>query len=796
MSTSSSSEGGLSDIEQRAQVCRAAICALGTCADRYEMRSSKLLWCLTRRCSEKQADALKALADVLITDHAVSHKLEIIEEAISVYDQVLQFRPLGHERRDEAVSDLGDALCVFCVYNGTDNSRALRSFDLLREAVQLRSENHPLRAQSLHNLARALFVLGYSQRSGDLALLSECIQLNREALQLRTVGHPERIKSLGNLAVALTHYFEYCGDPESIEEGVHMSREVLQLLKPGHPLRDKSVENLAIALRRLAAFLGGLSTLAEAECLLREALALRPSGHPLRFRTLNNLACSLQTRYGLQALPTALSEAIALRREALNLVPASHPEWSVVMKDLANSLVVDFRYRRDLSSITEAITLLRHALPLLRSVGSPGRHHSMITLAEALLAQFDECKDRACLLEATALYHDALDLCPPGHADRAETLHRLGRLLSRPECQSWPKALALFCEAARNCSAGYSARPVLLSDMSKCFLDPASPFFDLGKGISHLSEGYSNELSHVNQRLGQAVSDLQNVETAYMDAMKNADVSIRDQYGSLILDLHAKIIGLLPRAANFGLDHKTRLQVITGSDEISRNAAARAVLLGRLSQAVELLEEGRGIFWSQTLHLRATVFDGIPDKDRENLLRLLRQLEFGTRNTENSDQTVSQREEALERRRQLDEEVQALISKIRAHSGCGRFLMPAAFQKLLCSLPNGFVVILNASKLGHHVLLLHKTAGLATSLELQPPSSGCTWVGLRARLPRDGGTEIGSNSEPYSRAMRKDSGQFSSLEVVLSQLWTFMVQPVISQLGLQVSDVATTNIRA
>jgi tetratricopeptide (TPR) repeat protein len=755
----------------------------------------KLLWCLTRRCSEKRADALKALADVLLADHAVSRKLEIIEEAISVYDQVLQFRPLGHERRAEAVNDLGDALCSFCVYNGIDDSRALRSFDLLREAVQLRPENHPLRDQSLHSLARALNFLGYQQRSGDLALLNECIQLNREALQLRTVGHPERVKSLGNLAGALMDHFDRCGDPSSIEEGVHMSREVLQLLKPGHPLRDRSLENLAIALRQLAAFQGGLSSLAEAECLLREALALRPSGHPLRFRTLNNLACSLQTRYGLQALPTALSEAIALRREALKLVPASHPEWSVVMKDLANSLVVDFRYRRDLSSITEAITLLRRAL-LLLSVGSPDRHHSMITLAEALLAQFDECKDRACLLEAIAVYHDTLDLCPPGHVDRPETLHRLGHLLSRPECQSWPKALALFCEAVRSCPAGYGARSVLLSDMSKCFLDPASPFFDLGKGISHPSEGYSNELSHVNQRLGQAVSDLRNVETAYIEAMKNAEFSIRDQYASLILDLHAKIIGLLPRAANFGLDHKTRLRVITGSDEISRNAAARAVLLGRISQAVELLEEGRGIFWSQTLHLRATVFDGIPAKDREILLRLLRQLEYGTRDTENSDQTVSQREEALERRRRLDEEVQALISKIRAYPGCSRFLMPAAFQNLFNSLPNGFVIILNASKIGHHVLLLHKTTRLATSLELQPPSSGFTWVGLRARLPRDGGTEMDSNSEPYSRAMRKDSGQYSSLEIVLSQLWTFMVQPVICQLGLQVSDVATTNLQS
>jgi hypothetical protein len=73
---------------------------------------------------DKHAKGLKALADSFRADHTVSHKRESIEEAISAYEQVLQLRPLGHEMRAEAVSDLGEALHAFCSHNGTDDTRA------------------------------------------------------------------------------------------------------------------------------------------------------------------------------------------------------------------------------------------------------------------------------------------------------------------------------------------------------------------------------------------------------------------------------------------------------------------------------------------------------------------------------------------------------------------------------------------------------------------------------------------------------------------------------------------------
>jgi tetratricopeptide (TPR) repeat protein len=720
-----------------------------------------------------------------MSDYARSFKHERVEEAISVFEEILELRPLGYGQRDEAVSNLGGALYLVCCYNKADSTRAHRSVELLREALRLRPSSHPLRDQALHKLAKCLTWL-CSQGDLSVTVLTESICLGREVLQLRPVGHPERDNALGDLASALMSLFEHCGDPTFMLECLSLNREALQLRKPGHPRRPMSLNNLANALWKLASFQGGLERLAEADSLLRELLELSPPGHIMRVRVLDNLANSLGTRYELQALPASLSESIALRRQAREILTEAHPEYTRIIHNLAESLVADFRARHQLSSVTEAIGLFRRSL-LLRPLEDPTRHYSLECLAEALLANFDECKDTVCLLEAIALQREVLNLRPRGHALRPVSLQRLGRQLCRREVCSWDEALALFREASEFCLAGSAACASLLSDMSVCFLDPSSPFFDLSAGISCLSDGYADELSHVNQRLGQAVSDLRRVETAYTLSTKDTDASTRASYNERVMDLHAQVIGLLPRVANFGLDHKTRLQVITGSDEVARNAAARALRLGCIPKAMEFLEAGRGIFWSQTLYLRSTEFDGVPGHDRETLIRLLQMLEYGARTAVGFDQTVAQREEAMEKRRQLNEEAETLISKIRTYPGCTRFLLPAAFNNLFEGLPDGFVVVLNTSKVAHHALLLNKATGLAASVELEPPPTGFDFAALRAGLPRDMDAQLALLDESPARAMRLDWGLVSSFDIALSQLWSSIVHPVIRALGLDVS---------
>jgi tetratricopeptide (TPR) repeat protein len=691
---------------------------------------------------------------------------------------------MGHEHRAESLNDLGDALFHLCCYHKAEETRSIRCIELLREGLRLRPPGHPLRDQSLHNLAKSLGTMLY-QQLGRLDIITECAALNREALQLRPLGHPERVVSLNNLANNIFSIYSHTGDTDSLAEAVIMRRAVLEMSPPGHASRCGALGSLSTSLRVSFENLGGSDTLAEAIKTMREAVELCPVQHPMRFWTLDSLASALALRCIYEGHSDSLTEGIDLGRQAIQLLSDSHPERARIMNNLAESLLNSFHITGDRHTLAEVLTLLRGVVTLKRR----GDYYDLAleSLATALAVKFDNNGDTEALSEAGDLHREALHFRPIGHPRRFWSLEGLARVLCRMESPSWPEALSCYQKALQACPVGYPARSRLLSGMSQCFLEPRSPFFSLSQGISCLSRAYADTLSHISGRLKSAPLDLGHLEAAYAASTKKDQTQPPTQDDERMLDLYTQVIGLLPLAANFGLNHSARLQALAGCDEVARNAAARAVHLGSLRQAIEMLEQGRGVFWTQTLHLRTTAFDGVPKDDCEELQHMLRLLDNGSRRMESQEQSTDQRERELDKRRQLNEAVQTLITKIRGYPGLDRFLLPPAFGALFGSLPDGFVVILNASRLAHHALLLHRATGLATSLALKLSGTDFDSEKLRDQLPRDMASVSKQEGENETRGLRRTGSSTRCFEDVLALLWTSAVQPVLDELRLNVS---------
>jgi hypothetical protein len=76
------------------------------------------------------------------------------------------------------------------------------------------------------------------------------------------------------------------------------------------------------------------------------------------------------------------------------------------------------------------------------------------------------------------------------------------------------------------------------------------------------------------------------------------------------LDAYQAATELLPHLAMLGLDLHSRQQaLISGSDGLAHNAAACAIRSAQYDKAVELLKEGRAVFWSQALQLCTSTAD-------------------------------------------------------------------------------------------------------------------------------------------------------------------------------------------
>jgi tetratricopeptide (TPR) repeat protein len=578
---------------------------------------------LTQRDSPESGAHLKKLADVLMKSYAVSQPASTLEDAIRVYKQALKLLLEGHQHHSIAVSDLGHALWYLCSQHEGDDARAARCIHLLRDVVRLRPEGHPMRDEALSALGKALFDLTFEQGQGLQDVIAESVNLNREALHLRPPGHPNRPTSLSNLANALWRSFESSGDLLLLSEVINLHCAALKLRPPGHTLRATSLISLGNVFSISFIHQGHFEHLEEGIVLLREAVPLCEVGHPFRFMALDNLAIALVHSFRHQGHSEAMSEALQLQRETLFLVPQGHPGHARMMCNLAESLLTSFREMGEAHCLAEAQSFFRQALNLTPPENA-FRGEILRLLADALQVRFDHYGGIETLTEAIVLQRQGLLLYPSGHWKRLASLENLARMLCRPECLSWVEAHALYSEALTICPTGYPSRARLLSGMSICYLDPNSPFFSPSQGLGMLNEGYTDGPSYLSQRLRFAVSDLQRVEAAYGATFRASHTS-SDVPGVVhdcdpVLELYSQVISLLPRVANFGLDHRTRLRAMAGTDEIARNAAARALRIYQVSQAVEILEEGRGVFWAQALHLRSTVFE---ESDPQSVARCI-----------------------------------------------------------------------------------------------------------------------------------------------------------------------------
>jgi hypothetical protein len=92
-----------------------------------------------------------------------------------------------------------------------------------------------------------------------------------------------------------------------------------------------------------------------------------------------------------------------------------------------------------------------------------------------------------------------------------------------------------------------------------------------------------------------------------------------------LLMVYSATIDLLLQVASFGLGPQTRFQAITNAGQLTAHGASHAISLCQLKQALEMLEAGRGTFWSQSLQLR-TQFSYFPVNMSHCLTKITRVL--------------------------------------------------------------------------------------------------------------------------------------------------------------------------
>ncbi|KAF8122938.1 TPR-like protein [Boletus edulis] len=691
-------------------------------------------------CTEKHHDrwvALNKIAFRLSTRYKQLGRVVDLDEAIVLDREALELRPQGHPDRSMSLNNL--AVRLWTRYNQLGAMVDLDEAIVLdREALELCPQGHPDRSMPLNNLAVRLSTR-YNQL-GAMADLDDAIVLDREALELCPQGHPDRSTSLNNLAIYLSTRFNQLGAMADLDDAIVLDREALELRPQGHPDRSMSLNNLAVDLSTRYNQLGAMVDLDEAIVLDREALELRPQGHPDRSTSLNNLALHLSTRYNQLGAMADLDDAIVLDREALELRPQGHPDRSTSLNNLALHLSTRYNQLGAMVDLDEAIVLDREALEL-RPQGHPDRSMSLNNLAVRLWTRYNQLGAMVDLDEAIVLDREALELCPQGHPDRSMPLNNLAVHLSTRYNQlgamaDLDDAIVLDREALELRPQGHPDRSTSLNNLA---IYLSTRFNQLGamadlddaivldrEALELRPQGHPDRSMSL-QSLASALytrfiqlrqaDDKKSIFSLYaqlVDApqlISSTDLSAARawirvaeefQHPSTLLAYETSLRLLIHHLSTLPSLPQHLIILKERSASLAVDAFSACLRRGARIRAVELLEQGRSVFWSQLNRLRFPLDDVMASGPTGRLLadefiHVVSLIRIAV-NSPGADQHG--------RLCHLNLEMQRIIINIRELPGLSRFLLPSLFSELQRAASGGPVIIVNASQYSCDALVI------------------------------------------------------------------------------------------
>jgi tetratricopeptide (TPR) repeat protein len=241
-------------------------------------------------------------------------------------------------------------------------------------------------------------------------------------------------------------------------------------------------------------------------------------------------------------------------------------------------------------------------------------------------------------------------------------------------------------------------------------------------------------------------------------------------------------INLLPHLGYIGQDAITRREALSHARGIACQAAAHELTSENTDTAIELLEQGRSVFWTQLLRLRSPQ-DVAPVEDTAQIDHLVQEL----RKTEDTDWAG---------RRRKAEELDALIACIRKKSGYGHFMAPRPFADLMTAVDglDGHVVILIPSDSVCDVVVLGATSG-SSRTHLRLPAVNVENLQMMSDLLRSAADHErrGDDTRGMKKVPSTTKAGPSRDDVVLGNLWDALVKPVVETLQLKVSISAASN---
>jgi tetratricopeptide (TPR) repeat protein len=566
--------------------------------------------------------------------------------------------------------------------------------------------------------------------TGDLAALEESTALLRRALEAVPPEHPLRASLMSNLAAVLQARFELTGDLAALEESIALLRRALEAVPPEHRISANLHNNLSVALLHLYVEGGDSGYLDEAVDAARRAVALSPADHPQKAGYLSNLGAALRSRYDRTGDLRDLHDAIDAAEMAFSSGAGSQPDRAVMQFNLGAALLNRFEAVGEPNDLDRAIELHRMAVTIT-SVGDPKRGDYLLDLGGSLRARFLAGGDPSDLERALDAVSAAIMETPPNEPRAAAYLSSLADLrfirYSRDsDINDAETAIEMWQRASAIHAAGVSVR-------LKAARSWGSAAAALGRWNS-AAEGYASAVS------------------------------------------------LLPLLVWRGMDRADRAWLLGQWAGVASDAAACMVNAGMPERALETLEAGRSVLWSELLGFETDLSS--LRQLRPDLASLLTRIRneiddigstaanVGEASPSEIDRTSSPlRDRRLGLARQWDR----LVAEVRMLPGLESFMRTPRLPGLLSAAAGGPVVVVNVSQWRCDALIVSSSGVQVVRL----PRLTLSEIVGRVRESMEALSVFQDDGAEITGFVRRERMIIETLE----WLWDTVAEPVTSALG-------------
>lgn len=685
--------------------------------------------------------------------------------------------------------------------------------DLLGGVVDVYPPDEPHRSADMANLATALQFRG--DRTGDLADLDRAVDVARAAARHCLPGSSEEGRRLTTLATVLSSRAHHTGDALDIVEAIQFATQAVRYTRPSDTgYRAVCLTALSGALGVRYELRGDPDDLDQAITHARTALAA--SDEPL-YRS--NLAGSLVTRFHASGRMADLDEAVRELTEAVRRTRTDSPFRTSSLANLAHALLVRSERTEDPQDLADADAAARHA------VATAGQGHVNLpgafdVLGRVCLVRYRFTGDPSALDEAVEAFTSAVDRCRPGSpwlseyqghlanalADRV--VERTSPLIGRRRLELRLVApndatavvgdheeLTRTVELRRQVLAGAGPhdrrRGTHLNDLAntlwlrglatgdtadrdeamRCYREamtyPVSRSFAALNLVRGLPADHVEEIVALCREVAADLSATTSDRAAA--AVRWAETAADHALWNTALNGYTAAVDLLGPATTHGLDRVVRERRLARWSGLASEAASCALHAGDPDRALELLEQARGVIWSQLLDAGEGL-TALRAVDPEAADRLV---ELDTALRRRPDDPDPWQRRIADRRLHLAQERDELLDRIRALPGFTHFLRPPRAADLRRAAADGPVVVVNVSQWRGDAIIV--TADQVTVLPLRIDHATVLARATRYLVALE---EYETTHDPTARVVLNQH-----LVSILDWLWHEVARPVLDALG-------------